>query len=207
MKRYIYSGISLFFILLVFCCANSPIWSIDNFSQVTNTVNAFKAKYFKPAQKTINANWALQIDHNVKINQTYCRNKNKPKVEKIGKLSCPGIQYVKYTTNKNNANISLVYSVMTADLVSIVIEVKDTYITKYLYNIKKYPIAELRQVSIFLNNDSIMTFEPSGKLKAYVKDNKSPCFEEGPDSKIRESVFARTTCNQMGKIAFYETKN
>lgn len=206
MKRYITQGISLFFILLVFCDVNVPIWSIDNISQVTNTVNMFKAKYFTPAQKTINLNWAPQIDQYIKINQAHCRNNNRPKVEKIGKLSCPGIQYVKYTINKNNANISLIYSVMTSDLMSVVIEGRDKYTAKYLYNVKSYPMVELKQVSIFLNNDSIMTFESSGKLKAYVQDNKLPCFDEGADGKIRESVFARTTCNQIGKSAFYETK-
>lgn len=206
MKQSLTLKTILIIILLVFCYKSLSGWAIDNISQITTTVNTFKARYFTPAKKSINVNWAMQIDPNVKTNQAYCRNNNRPKVEKIGTLSCPGIQYVKYTINKNNANISLIYSVMTFDLMSIVIEAKDKYIIKYLYSVKKYPIAELRQVSIFLNDDAIMTFDSRGQLKAYVQDKKLPCFDEGKDGKIRESVLARSTCNQIGKSAFYETK-
>lgn len=171
-------------------------------AKIQSIVKNIKNNYIVSAKKQVSLSWAPATDPDYGINKIHCRNKNKPKSEKIGTLTCVNISTIKYTVNKGNAKINLYYSTMTGDLYEFSMEtVNQTPTRKYLYRVN-YPNADLIKSAVIFNNISMMSFNPSGKLEAYVYDDKTGCKMEDSKGQIVESPNSRNLCRTIVTNSF-----
>jgi hypothetical protein len=207
MKRY-----NVLNIMIISClCLNLGFLIPDCIAQdkatekkIERTVKTMKSRYVTVDKKAVNMSWAPAKDPNVKTNMLYCRSKNGPKVETIGTLVCKDQANIGYTITKaqNGVKLHLIYSTLTGNLSKFYIESMGARpVRKYLYTVK-YPTATLQKVAIYLSDESMMAFDPSGRLNVFVYDNKTSCKTENNAGQIVDSPNARTLCKQIVEAQF-----
>lgn len=197
MKNVFYLMGLLLILCFILSNINTSLFAADVDKIIENNVKKMKSQYLSSNKKLLDVKWAPKVDENFSTNSTYCRSNIGHKIENIGKLSCPGNNMIKYTINKGQVKIHLLYSIMMGNLSLVVIESTDSNPKrKYLYNVE-YPNAKLDKLSIIFKDNSMMAFKPDGKLNVYVYDDNTSCKTENDSGQIVDSVNARTLCRQI----------